>query len=64
MKLRRIGAPVSIGCDLPGAETAIRSLQANGIVFDDIIDVKTLPENKNEILHYGFVALCMLRVAK
>jgi len=51
MKLRRIGAPVSIGCDLPGAETAIRSLQANGIIFDDIIDVKTLPENKDEILH-------------
>lgn len=51
MKIRRIGAPVNQGCDLPGSELVIQALQQKGMVFDTIVEVKPCAETQGEILH-------------
>ena len=51
MKIRRIGAPVHEGCDLPGAELAIKTLQIKGLHFDSIVEVVQKDEIIGEILH-------------
>ncbi len=51
MKIRRIGAPVHEGCDLPGAELAIKALQEKGLHFDSIVEVVQQDETVGEILH-------------
>jgi arginase len=51
MKIRRIGAPVKEGCDLPGAELAIPALEKQGLVFDSIVKVVPHEETEGEILH-------------
>ena len=55
MKVRRIGAPVREGCDLPGSELAILALQDKGMRFDTIVDVMQQNEVAGEILHLNTV---------
>jgi len=51
MVIRRIGAPVKEGCDLPGAELAVKALQNAGLVFDAVVEVIPNEETEGEILH-------------
>jgi arginase len=62
MKIRRIGAPVKEGCDLPGAELAIHALQNEGLIFDSVIAVVPHEETEGEILHLNTVTDFLTRL--
>jgi arginase len=51
MKIRRIGAPVHEGCDLPGSQLAMQALQEEGMEFDVVVNVVPHVEQVEEILH-------------
>jgi len=64
MKIRRIGAPVKEGCDLPGADLAVRALEKEGLVFDSVINVVNHEETEGEILHLNTLIDFLTRLKK
>jgi arginase len=64
MEIRRIGAPVNEGCDLPGSQYAIEALREEGLVFDTVVEAVARTEAADEILHLNTLFDFLSRLKK